>query len=317
MPRPLLVLALLFAPGVLPGQGLPALSPINPVATARSGLGFAPYQDPLPGRWAVSIGLDYASTIESNVLPRATYLLDSELLRLDFRVRRDLDRRTFLAGGAEIRGAYAGFLDGFLDWYHGVLGVEIPERESRPHDEFLYTVEPSSGGAFRTGPNDLFLGDTRLELGRRWTPHLQSVAAITLPTSTGPEGYGKGVVSVSLLNTVRASLAPRLVFEGSLSAGYTARRGTLAEFQREGMVAASSGLRWGIWARHAIYGNFFYHSPYYEGTTLPALDGRELSFDFGYIHQGAGRTEWRLGMTEDMEPGGPAIDLVFRLGTSF
>ena len=75
------------------------------------------------------------------------------------------------------------------------------------------------------------------------------------------------------------------------------------------MSAASSGLRWGVWRRHAIYGNLFYHSPYYERTTLPALDGRELSLDFGYVFRGSERTEWRLGMTEDMEPGEAALEL--------
>lgn len=316
MRRLLLALALFLLPGALPAQGLPAFSPINPIAAARSGLGFEPYRDPLPGRWAVSLGLDYASTIESNELPRATYLLDSELLRIDLAVRRDLGRRSFVVAGTEVRGAYAGFLDGFLDWYHGVLGLEIPERERRPQDEFLYTVESASGGVLRAAPSDLFLGDTRVGLGLRWTTHLQSVAALTLPTSTGPEGYGKGVASVSLLNTVRAPLTRRLVYEGGFSTGYTTRHGGLAAHQRELMVAASSGLRWGIWGRHSIYGNFFYHSPYYEGTTLPSLDRREVSFDFGWILAGRG-SEWRLGMTEDLEPGGPAIDLVFRMGATF
>jgi hypothetical protein len=313
----LIAAALTAAPGPSAAQGLPAYSPINPVAAARSGLGFEPYRDPLPGRWLVSLGLEYASTIESNELNRATYLLDSELLRLDLGLRRDLGRRTFLLAGTEIRGVYAGFLDGFLDWYHGVLGLDIPERERRPRDEFLYLVETPSGEAFRPEANDFFLGDTRVGLGLRWTPHLQSVAAVTLPTSTGPEGYGKGVVSLSLFHTVRAPLSQRLVYEGSVSTGYTATHGGLAEHQRQAMVAASSGLRWGIWGRHSIYGNFFYHSPYYEGTTLPSLDRRELSFDFGWMLGGPGPSEWRLGMTEDLEPGGPAIDLVFRLGASF
>jgi hypothetical protein len=318
MRRLLLALVLLGAPRHLPAQGLPAFAPINPVAAARSGLGFEPYRDPLPGRWRVSLGLEYASTIESDDLPRATYLLDTELLRFDLSLRRDLGSRTFVVAGTEVRGAYAGFLDGFLDWYHGLLGIEIPERERRPQDEFGYTVEPASGDPFRPAPSDLFLGDTRLGVGLRWTRHFQSVAALTLPTSTGPSGYGKGVASLSLLNTVRAPLAGRLVYEGSLSGGYTARHGALSEHQREVMLAASSGLRWGIWGRHSLYGNFFYHSPYYEDTTLPSLDRRELSFDFGWILGGGpGGSEWRLGMTEDLEPGGPAIDLVFRLGGSF
>lgn len=313
----LLPALLLHPPAVGAAQGLPHYAPINPVATSRSGLGFEPYRDPAPGRWVASLGLEYATTIEVNELPAADYLLDSELLRLDLRARRDLGARTFVLAEAEVRGAYAGFLDGFLEWYHGLLGVDIPERDARPRDEFGYAVAPPGGQLLRPEPSDLFLGDTRVGLGLRWMPGVQSVAAVTLPTSTGPEGYGRGVASVSLLNTVRARVAPRLVYEGSLSAGYTARHGRLAPLQRETMVAASSGLRWGFWGRHAIYGNFFYHSPYYEGTTLPSLDRRELSFDFGWILATGSASEWRVGMTEDLEPGGPAIDLVLRLGASF
>jgi hypothetical protein len=43
---------------------------------------------------------------------------------------------------------------------------------------------------------------------------------------------------------------------------------------------------------------------------------RELSLDFGWLLATAGGAEWRLGMTEDLDPSGPAIDLVFRLGAS-
>ncbi len=314
--RPLLFLGLLAA-GPLPAQGLPAHAPINPVAASRTGLGFEPYRDAAPGRWVMSLALDYATTIEDNQLPAATYLLDSELLRLGLAARRDIGPRTFLLAEAEVRGAYAGFLDGFLEWYHNLLGLEIPERERRPRDEFLYAVAPPGREPLRAEPSDLFLGDTRVGAGVRWSPHFQSIASVTLPTSTGPEGYGRGVASVSLLNTVRASLARRLVYEGSLSAGYTAAHGTLAGLQREVMVSASSGLRWVFWGSQSLYGNFFYHSPYYERTTLPSLDRRELSFDFGWILTTGEGSEWRVGMTEDLEPGGPAIDLVFRFATTF
>lgn len=310
------VLALL-APASLPGQGLPSFDPINPVAASRSGLGFEPYHDPRPDRWLVTLALDYATTIEANERPQARYLLDSELLRLDLQARRDVSPRLFLLAEAEVRGAYAGFLDGFLDWYHGVLGFDIPERDARPNDEFLYDVTPPGGPLLRADPSDLFLGDARVGAGLRWTRHLQSIALVTLPTATGPDGYGRGVASVNLLNTVRTGVAHRLVYEGSLSFGYTARHGRLAPLQREAMVAASSGLRLGVWGRHALYGNLFYHSPYYRDTGFPSMDRRELSFDFGWALAGIGGSEWRVGLTEDLEPGGPAIDLVVRLGRSF
>jgi len=316
MPHRLLALVLLL-PAALQAQGLPGYTPINPVAASRTGLGFEPYRDAMPGRWLVGLGVDYASTIEYNDLATGDYFLDSELLRVSFRASRDLNRRSFLLADADVLGAYAGFLDGFLDWYHGLLGLDIPERERRPKDEFLYEVSRPPGLALDHEPSSLFIGDLRLGVGRRWTPHLQSIAAITLPTATGPDGYGRGVVSVNLFNTVRAAMNPRLTYEGSLSLGYTPRHGALERWQRTWMVAGSSGLRMGIWGRQSLFANLFYHAPYYDGTLLPALDRRELSLDFGWVLDRGHGSEWRVGMTEDLEPGGPAIDLVFRLGASF
>ena len=79
-------------------------------------------------------------------------------------------------------------------------------------------------------------------------------------------------------------------------------------------AAASAGLRWRFWGRQALYGNLFAHTPYYHDTGASALDQRDLSFDFGWILAGDHGRELRIGMTEDLEPKGPAVDLVIRLG---
>ena len=133
VPALLLVLLLaLLAPARIVAQGLPAFAPINPVAAGRTPLSYEPFRPYRPGRWGLTAGLSYASTIETNNIPTATYLLDSELLRVRFGVSRDLSPRTFVLADAELLGAYSGFLDGFLDWYHGLLGIDIPERDRRP-----------------------------------------------------------------------------------------------------------------------------------------------------------------------------------------
>lgn len=313
----LTLLVLLLVPEAVTAQGLPAYRPINPVAASRSGISFEPYRTPSAGRWVAAVGLEYASTIEYNVIPRASFLLDSELLRIRAGVSRDLTPRTFLLAEAELLGAYDGMLDGFLEWYHELLGIDIPERERRPRNDFLYAVDLAGGGPVIREPGDIFLGDLRLGIGVRTASRVQSVLALTLPTSTGPEGYGRGVVSASLLNTARLPLTPRLLFEVSLSAGYTPSHGALAEWQRELFLAGSSGLRWGFWGRQSLYGNLFLHSPYFDGTTLPSLDRRELSLDFGWMLAGEGGRELRIGVTEDLEPAGPAVDLVLRLGATF
>ena len=313
--RLLLLLSLVASPA--PAQGLPAYAPINPAAASRTPLSFQPFRPYRPGRWAVAADLSYASTIESNLLPTATFLLDSELLRFWLGLSRDLSPRTFVLADAEVLGAYPGFLDGFLEWYHRLLGIAIPERERRPRDAFGYIVDLPGGPRLQRRPDDAFLGDLRLGLGFRPYRAVQSVLVVTLPTATGPAGYGRGVPSFGLLNTVHLPVGRAAAYEGSLSAGFTPTHGALAGVQRELMVAASSGLRLRLFGRQSIYGNLFYHSPYYHGTTLPSLDRRELSFDFGWIVGTGGASEWRVGMTEDLEPSGPAVDLVFQLGGRF
>ncbi|HEX2251538.1 MAG TPA: hypothetical protein VHH32_14415, partial [Gemmatimonadales bacterium] len=205
----------------------------------------------------------------------------------------------------------------FLDWYHGTLGITVIERERRPRDRFLYTVTLPDGNTVSRSKSAVFLGDLRFGLGLRHRRGLQTVVSLTLPTSTGPDGYGRGVPAVALLNTVRRQLKPRLHYEGSLGVGFTPRYGALPQGQRELFLAATSGLRFRVWGRQSLFANLFYHSPYYQNTTLPALDQRELSLDLGWIIQTREGDEWRLGLTEDLEPGGPGIDLVLRVGRTF
>ena len=318
MPALLLVLLLaLLAPAGAAGQGLPAFAPINPVAAGRTPLSFEPFRPYRAGHWGLTADLSYASTIESNSTPAAIYLLDSEILRVRLGVSHDLSPRTFVLADAELLGAYSGFLDGFLDWYHGLLGLSIPERERRPHGEFGYFVDLPGEAPLRGQPDDAFLGDMRLGVGVRVHPAVQSVAVVTLPTSTGPEGYGHGVVTAGLLNTAHLPLSSRLIGEGSLGLGFAPSHGTLAESQHELMASGSVGARFRLFGRQSLYGNLFYHTPYYHDTGMPALDRYDLALDFGaLIGSGAGH-EWRIGMTEDLKPSGPAVDLIFQFGGKF
>jgi hypothetical protein len=262
----------------------------------------------------VGLSLDYASAIEVADFRRADYTLDAELLRFRVRVARDLSPSLFVMADVSAQGSYAGVLDGFLNWYHDLIGVRLEAREERPNDAFLYRLDLPDGIARDRRPSDLFLGDLRLSAGLRRGPHFQAIATVTLPTSTGPTGYGRGAVAAGLLTTAHVKLAEPWTYEGSLGLGYTPSHGDLARYERTTFVSGSSGLWWRFWGRQSLYANLFYHSPYYHDTTIPPLDRRELSLDFGWILATRAGREWRIGMTEDMEPNGPAVDIVFRLG---
>lgn len=298
-------------------QSLPQYAPINPVAASRSGLYFQPYRTPRLGHLSLELRLDYASAIEYNIpSPRPSYLLDGEFLRLELAAARDLSPKLFLLGSVSANGAYGGFLDGFLNWYHNLLGFRLPERDARPKDVFAYQLALANGVTLDRSPSDLFLGDIRVGAGYRYGPWLQTALSVTLPTSSGPDGYGRGTASVNALNTLHARLSGRFVYEGSLGFGWTPTHGELSPYQRTLFASGTSGLRFRFWGRQSLFLNVFYHSAYYHETTLPALDRSELSLDFGWLLATKSGREWKIGMTEDLQPSGPAIDIVFRFGAS-
>jgi hypothetical protein len=307
-----LAAALLTATGPAAAQGLPPYSAVNPVLTSRSGLYFQPYVEPTAG-WRVRLLLDYASAVEFVQNGPGRFVLDAELLRLDLTVTRDWGAG-FAGLSAGLNGAYNGFLDGFLDWYHDLTGLRVPARESRPRNVFAYDLELADGRSLARTRSSAFLGDLRLLAGHRHTPHWQSTFSVTLPTSNGPAGYGRKVPSASAITTVRAPLDGRVEFEGSLGVGMTPRHGPIEDLQRILFASASAGVRYRFWGRQAAFVNLFYQSPSYRGTGIRALDQRELTLDYGFLLRARKGPEWLLGMTEDVEPKGPAIDLSFRIG---
>lgn len=311
-----LAILLAGAPGASSQQPLLAQPPygtMNPLQASRSGLVTQPYAEPSPG-WRVAILADYASTIELTRNGAAGLLLDSELLRLDLVVTRDLGARGFLVLGTSLQGAYDGFLDGFLNWYHDFTGLKVSGREQRPVDQFAYELDLPDGQRLVREPASLFLGDVRVGAGFRHSGHWQTVASLTLPTNTGPGGYRRGTVSASAVTTLRAGFWKRFTYEGGVGLGFTPKHGELAPFQRTWFAQATSGVRARFIGPLSLYTNVIYHSAPYHGTSLRALDTRELTIDVGGVFKFAKGPEWILGLTEDLEPRGPAIDLSFRVG---
>jgi hypothetical protein len=303
-------LAASLAAPPLAAQGLPPYLSLNPVVTSRSGVYFQPFVDPAR-QWDFRILTDYGSAIEYAFRPTAQLLLDAELLRVEATAIRNLGRG-FLGVSASFNGAYDGFLDGFLDWYHDLTGLRVAAREERPRNEFAYALRLPNGDSLTRAPSGGFAGDLRLLGGIRLSRRWQTAVAVTLPT--GPEGYGRKVPSVSSLTTFKADLDHRWRTELGLGVGFTQRHGALRDFQRTAFLGGSAGVRYRFWGRQAAFVNLFYQSAGYRETGLRAFDKRELTLDYGFLLRAKRGPEWFLGMTEDLEPRGPAIDLSFRIG---
>lgn len=291
-------------------QGLPPYLAVNPVMTSRSGLFFQPYVDP-DRKWEVRFLTDYASLIEYSGRATSSIVLDAELLRLDATVIRNTGRG-FVGVSAGLNGAYNGFLDGFLNWYHRTTGLQVKARELRPDNVYDYAIKLPSGDSLNREQPSGFLGDLRLLGGYRHTGHWQTTVAVTLPT--GPTGFGRQVASAAATTTVRGALNHRWTAEAGFGVGYTPRHGDLATYQHTTFASASTGLRFRFAGRQAMFVNLFYQSSNYHDTGTRALDNRELTLDYGFLLKARRGPEWFFGMTEDLEPRGPAVDLSLRIG---
>lgn len=314
-PRTLLAAALaLLAGGGLEAQGLPPLRAINPITASRSALGFEGFMPATAGwRWALTV--DHASLLESETRPTESLLFDGEVTRAELTLQRTVGRRAFVTVRVPVERAGGGFLDGFVDWWHGLFGFDRFVTDTRPNGVYDFRLREPDGTQRAWEAGSTSLGDVRIGAGMRHSRRWQTVLTAALPTSGRPDGFRRGTVGLAVTTTGGSHLgSERLWWEGSAGLGFTPAAGELAARQRTWFAMASSGLRWRVLGQQSIYANAVLHSSAYRDTGLSMLGGNDLTLDYGFLLRPGRGPEILLGMTEDLFPYGPAVDFSFRLG---
>lgn len=312
--RLLLLLLPLAAP--LAAQEIAPYVPVSPVLASRSPLYAQPTITARPG-WQARVVVDYTNAIEKGIgTDRRGSLLDAELLQVDLWLVRDLSPTVFVLGNMALRGGYDGHLDGFLNWYHDLIQLPVPARNERPENEFAWNAELPDGRTFRRERPGTFLGDLRLGTGARLGARTQLVGTLVLPTATtSADDWGLGTVGTSVALTTRLASTERVVADAGLTVGTAAARGELAAYQRTTFVGGMAALRWRFWGQQALYGTLFMQRSPWQGTGFAAWDDPEVTIDFGgFVNLGKGWPELQLGVTEDLLPRGPAVDVGFKVG---
>lgn len=314
--RVALFIAVLALPWRASAQDIPPYVPANPVLASRSALYAQPYISIVSGtEWRFVA--DYYNAIEvSQSAPPVIrqYLFDAEVLQADLWVTHALSRRVFVIADVPIRGAYDGFLDGFLNWYHNVIGLGVPARNQRPENQFAWSFALPDSNVERAKPGT-FVGDARAGIGVHLGP-AQVLASITLPIgSIGADGWTRHVVGTSLSVTAEPLRNSRVVIDVSASAGYTPVHGALAPYQRTSFGSALLSGKWRFAGEQSIFSSFWLQSSNWQDTGFAAVDDAEVSMDFGFLlHVRRHWPELQLGMTQDLVPKGPAMDVGFTIG---
>jgi len=279
-------------------SGVPLFGSQNPIETNRSVLFAPPLLMPRED-WAASMALDYSSAIELYGTQTRSMLLDAELGRFQVSLVRRIDESWFGFGQFAVQGAYDGFMDRFINWYHKLVGVDYVAYEK--------------GRRMTYKPVDLGPADSKLGIGRRFGENLQLLFVLGLPTAIAP-GFRAGTVQAGLMFTGQLPVTPWMVAVGTLGIGATPRTGTLALYENVVFGSASVGLRIRLSWMNSIYGNLWFHTAPMHGMDMPPTDNVDLSVDFGWILRIDQKTELWISMVEDPYPDGPALDVAFRIG---
>jgi len=310
----LLVLGVLAAKEIPPPDfaGLPPWAPQNPIEANRSVLFAPPLMMPAE-QWSTTVAFDYASAIELYGTGTRGVLLDAELARLQLTLSRRIDANWFVLGQIAAQGAYSGFMDSFINWYHSLVGVNYYARDARPLNKYAYFVTYERGKTIHYGPVDLGLADSKVGIGRMLGRHVQILLVFGIPTSTNP-GFQAGTLQTGLIATGELGLSSWLLLTGSLGIGFTPRTGTLALYQNWFFASFSGGARFKLTWRNFLFFNIWVQTPPYTNTGLHPMDLTDFSIDFGYIFRISKGTEVWFSITEDPYPDGPALDVTFRIG---
>jgi hypothetical protein len=323
---PLVLLALATsAPAVTPEEadaawafwadfpGPPIFTPMDPLEYERSALFSPPLLVP-KGCFAVSVRLDYGSAIQLYNNTPNSVLLDAEIGHLTFAGTLKLSPGVFLFAMGGIQGAYAGFMDEFLNAYHAVLGVHYYARDIRPINRFAYDFQ-SGKSRLSFKPVGVQLLDTTLGVGWMLASNLQLLTVAVVPTAW-VDGYAAHTVQFGAMLTWQTPLFwSWLQFQGTLGLGATpkAAGGLPEQYQNTVFGSFSTGLKARLSEGNFLYANFFFQTPIYRNTGDNPLDGYDGSLDFGWMYRWPSRWEIWAGITENPIDG-IALDVVFTLG---
>jgi len=297
--------------------GPPIFTPMDPLEYERSALFAPPVLQP-KGCFAFSIRFDYASAIQLYNNNPNSVLLDAEIGHLTFAGALKVSPSVFLFAMGGVQGAYAGFLDNVLNWYHGLFGIPYPQRAERPINKFGYYFQ--SGGARDTyKPVGLTLLDTTLGVGWMLAPKLQLLTVVVVPTAW-VDGYAAHTVQFGAMLTWQTPLFwSWLQLQTTLGVGATpqADGGLLEKYQNVVFGSTSVGLKARLTEHNYLYANFFFQSPIYHHTGDPPLDVVDGSLDFGWTFHWDSGWEFWAGITENPVDNGIALDVVFTFGVRF
>ena len=273
-----------------------------------------------PGTLDVALATSYTSLFGNDDAGADSALLDGELLHGNVRLRTGLDDASDVE--LEVGALYgtSGFLDEFLDDWHGWFGLPDGDRDERPEDDYAMRFGRNGVDAWELEGDTVGLLDATLVYTRTLRaedaggPAVALRLALQVPTGSESRGFGNGRVDWGAGLALERSLG-RWTWSGGLE--YVASRPP-ESFAAADLDAPDRGVaRFG--AEYRLNGSTSLLTSVIASTPLvPDLETSVLSeplaqLGLGVVFDAGRRSRWTLGFAEDLAPNS-GVDVTFFVG---
>jgi len=215
-----------------------------------------------------------------------------------------------------------GFMDGFLNFYHELIGIPDPYgRSGRPKNDFLYEIrhgeytdllaERGSGVQGNTavvlGKTGTGIGDIRLTLKRpvivseNYT--LSIKGDIELPTGDAKEGYGNGSTDVGVYILYDRLLTDKIMSYWNIGAVFPGDVKGYLNIDLNNFIYGGTAIEIKKFQRWALLFQLQAQSPIYPETDLLAIDRTAFLLAFGCRYN-TGSNSIEFSIAEDLSASG-------------
>jgi hypothetical protein len=281
-----------------------------------------PYLEKAAPETSFSASLSHSSVFTVQNSGEWVIDMDMEITELNLRYKHYIQSIGEFGIDLPFKAFSGGFLDGFLESYHDLIGDPDPYgRSGRPKDSFLYEIrhgectdllaERGSGSPGDTavvlGRTGTGLGDIRLTLKRPFLVSdnysLSVKGDIELPTGDAKEGYGNGNLDAGVSILYDRKLRNNIISYWNIGAVFPGDVDGYGNIDLNNVIYGGAAIEIDILKRWDVLFHLHAQSPVYPETDLRAIDLTAYLVAFGCRYlKGSNSSEFSI--TEDINSAG-------------
>ncbi|QTA92766.1 DUF3187 family protein [Desulfonema magnum] len=275
---------------------------------------------------SVSLSADYASVFVNAESEDWTALMDTEMTVLDVSFEYGVTEYLTLSLEVPLISMNDGFLDGFLEDYHNMLGVPNYGRENRPKNEFAYVLQKEGQDWFKSESGGCHPGDSsvslKIPLADEKEPFLPWSLSLSytlkIPTGDEDHGFGSGGFDHGVFLFSQFNLSPFVLY---LNPGFI----FLTDPETSGPEISVNNIFALLIAGEYIFNDqwtlsaqFNYYTSPFENTGIRSLDDDSLELAVGFTRELTSAMTLEFAFCEDLSRSEPDFNvhtrLIYRLG---